>query len=77
MRFHGAVWLIAAWPILAAACVAQAPTSSAAAFHSQLHEDWNYWMGQYPELATQFGVPGQNAPGRTTRPRRWTRARRI
>jgi uncharacterized protein (DUF885 family) len=48
-------------PLLAAACVAQAPASPAASFHAQLDDDWKYWMGQYPELATQVGYPGQNA----------------
>src|SRR5262249_33996275 len=27
-------------------------------------EDWQYWISQHPELATQFGVPGHNG--------RWT-----
>ena len=30
----------------------------------QFDEDWKYWMTQYPEAATLFGYPGQNA--------RWT-----
>src|SRR5215831_3625794 len=38
--------------------------NAAAALHTQLDEDWAYWMSQYPELATSFGVPGHNA--------RWT-----
>jgi len=64
MRVHGVTWLILLGPLLIMACVAQAPTSPATAFRTQLEEDWNYWMAQYPELATQFGVPGHNA--------RWT-----
>ncbi len=31
---------------------------------AQFTEDWKYWMTQYPEAATIFGYPGQNA--------RWT-----
>ena len=31
---------------------------------AQLDDDWKYWMAQYPEIATAFGYPGQNA--------RWT-----
>jgi uncharacterized protein (DUF885 family) len=26
-----------------------------------LAQDWKYWMQQYPEAATQFGYPGENA----------------
>jgi len=29
--------------------------------HAQLDEDWKYWMTRYPETATAFGYPGQNA----------------
>src|SRR6185369_8691692 len=64
MRAHGVTLLVLLWPLLIMACVAHAPTSPAAAFRAQLDEDWSYWMAQYPELATQFGVPGHNA--------RWT-----
>jgi uncharacterized protein (DUF885 family) len=35
-------------------------TQSLDVFHNQLDEDWNYWMTQYPELATAYGYPGQN-----------------
>jgi uncharacterized protein (DUF885 family) len=31
---------------------------------AQLDDDWQYWMREYPELATSIGYPGQN--------RRWT-----
>ena len=27
-----------------------------------LAKDWKYWMHQYPESATAFGYPGENAP---------------
>jgi uncharacterized protein (DUF885 family) len=64
MRAHGLTLLVLVWPLLVMACVAHAPTSPAAAFRAQLEEDWSYWMSQYPELATQFGVRGHNA--------RWT-----
>ena len=44
-----------------------APTqtnSAAAQFHKQLDSDWNYWLAQYPEFATQLG--------RTEYDTRWT-----
>ena len=42
-------------------CAAQSPESP---LHKQFADDWKYWMTQYPEAATAFGYPGQNA--------RWT-----
>ncbi|MEZ5317181.1 MAG: DUF885 domain-containing protein [Vicinamibacterales bacterium] len=47
-----------------AACVARAPTDTGGRFKRELADDWQYWMDQYPELATQFGEPGRNG--------RWT-----
>ncbi len=47
------------------ACVSRAPSRTASdEFQAQLHDDWTYWMAQYPEAATAFGYPGQNG--------RWT-----
>ena len=46
------------------ACVAQAPSRPSESFRTQLEGDWKYWMTQYPETATAFGFPGQDA--------RWT-----
>jgi uncharacterized protein (DUF885 family) len=46
------------------ACASQAPPRASDAFRRQLDEDWQYWMTQYPEVATSLGYPGQNA--------RWT-----
>jgi uncharacterized protein (DUF885 family) len=49
------------------AAIACAPKSSerpSDALHRQFDDDWKYWMAQYPETATAFGYPGQNA--------RWT-----
>jgi len=44
---------------------APSPTGNAAdVLHAQLDEDWQYWMKEYPELATAVGYPGQNG--------RWT-----
>jgi uncharacterized protein (DUF885 family) len=44
---------------------AAARTSASDAATRQLRaflaEDWKYWMQQYPEAATQFGYPGENA----------------
>ncbi|HYN07994.1 MAG TPA: DUF885 domain-containing protein [Vicinamibacterales bacterium] len=44
--------------------MAQAPTNPSENFRALLDEDWKYWMAQYPETATSFGFPGQDA--------RWT-----
>ena len=43
-------------------CAAQTrpPNRTANALHTQLDDDWKYWMTQYPEMATAFGYPGQN-----------------
>jgi uncharacterized protein (DUF885 family) len=41
------------------------PQSEAArTFRAYLDEDWNRWMAEYPEMATEVGFPGQN--------RRWS-----
>src|SRR5690242_10562223 len=47
---------------LAAGCAAQTrlPNRASNLLHAQLDEDWQYWMSQYPEMATAFGYPGQN-----------------
>jgi uncharacterized protein (DUF885 family) len=46
------------------ACAVRTPERRTDALRSQLDEDWKYWMTQYPEIATSFGYPGQDA--------RWT-----
>jgi uncharacterized protein (DUF885 family) len=46
------------------ACAVAAPERRPDRLRTQLDDDWKYWMTQYPEVATQFGYPGQNA--------RWT-----
>jgi len=46
------------------ACAVQAPGHRTDALRTQLDDDWKYWMTQYPEIATSFGYPGQDA--------RWT-----
>ncbi|HEY3045704.1 MAG TPA: DUF885 domain-containing protein, partial [Vicinamibacterales bacterium] len=46
------------------ACAVGAPGRRSDPLPTQLDEDWKYWMAQYPEVATAFGYPGQNA--------RWT-----
>jgi len=46
------------------ACAVGAPERRPDQLRTQLDDDWKYWMTQYPEVATQFGYPGQNA--------RWT-----
>ncbi len=59
--------LLGTLPVLAsfaAACVAQAPTNQTDSFKALLAEDWNYWMREYPEVATGLGISGHNA--------RWT-----
>jgi uncharacterized protein (DUF885 family) len=50
--------------LLGVGCVAQAPTNPSESFRALLDEGWKYWMTQYPETATGFGFPGQDA--------RWT-----
>src|SRR5215471_15240137 len=51
--------------VILIACASHAPGDDPAArFHTQLDDDWKYWMTQYPELATSVGYPGQDA--------RWT-----
>src|SRR5205814_6595719 len=49
---------------LSVACAVRAPEHRTGLLQTQLDEDWKYWMTQYPEVATSFGYPGQNA--------RWT-----
>src|SRR3989440_5400492 len=49
---------------LGVACAMQTSHRASDTLRSQLADDWKYWMTQYPELATAFGFPGQNA--------RWT-----
>src|SRR5438105_10279441 len=48
--------------ILVVGCAAQLrpPNRAANALHTQLDDDWKYWMTQYPEMATAVGSPGQN-----------------
>jgi uncharacterized protein (DUF885 family) len=46
------------------ACAVGAPERRTDLLPTQLDEDWKYWMTQYPEVATAFGYPGQDA--------RWT-----
>jgi uncharacterized protein (DUF885 family) len=63
MRHH---LLLSLLPVasLGVACAMQTSHRAADVLRSQLADDWKYWMTQYPELATSFGYPGQNA--------RWT-----
>ena len=46
------------------ACAPSPARGAADALRAQLDEDWQYWMKEYPELATAVGYPGQNG--------RWT-----
>lgn len=64
MRFVSVLWCLVPALAAMASCVAHAPGSSRAGLRAFLDEDWKYWMAQYPEAATAFGFPGQNA--------RWT-----
>ncbi len=61
MRLVHALWCVVPALTLVASCVAHAPGSSRASLRTLLDEDWKYWMAQYPESATAFGHPGQNA----------------
>ena len=58
---HLLIALLAA-SIVAAGCASQTrpPNRGANVLHTQLDEDWKYWMTQYPEMATAFGYSGQN-----------------
>ena len=60
MTYHLAAALLAT-TVLTIGCAAQSHPSP---LQDQFDEDWKYWMAQYPEAATAFGYPGQNA--------RWT-----
>ena len=60
---HHLVILLLAIACLSVACAMQPPNSSkgaGAALRAQLDDDWKYWMSQYPQLATEYGYPGQN-----------------
>jgi uncharacterized protein (DUF885 family) len=45
-------------------CAAGTPDRPGDRLRTQFDDDWKYWMGQYPEVATALGYPGQDA--------RWT-----
>src|SRR5262245_44363379 len=63
MRIHHVLGLL---PFigLTIACAVQAPRRASDRVRAQLDDDWKYWMTEYPETATAFGFPGQDA--------RWT-----
>jgi uncharacterized protein (DUF885 family) len=50
--------------IVIPACAPSPARGAADALRAQLHDDWQYWMKEYPEFATAVGYPGQNG--------RWT-----
>ena len=50
--------------VVVSACAPRGSGSPAERLHAQLGEDWQYWMSQYPELATSIGYAGQDG--------RWT-----
>jgi uncharacterized protein (DUF885 family) len=50
--------------LVVAACASKPSAEEGGALRAFLDDDWQYWMGQYPELATAIGYPGQNG--------RWT-----
>ena len=52
------------WVFVSVACAARTSDRASTRLRAQLDDDWKYWMAQYPEIATSFGYPGQNA--------RWT-----
>jgi uncharacterized protein (DUF885 family) len=56
--------LFLSFVVLAAACAPGPSTDEGDALRAHLADDWQYWMTQYPELATAIGYPGQNG--------RWT-----
>jgi uncharacterized protein (DUF885 family) len=65
LGFYGGLFAI---PLIVAAGgsedAANAQAEAARKFRAYLDEDWNRWMVEYPEMATDVGFPGQN--------RRWT-----
>ncbi|PYR24423.1 MAG: hypothetical protein DMF92_22730, partial [Acidobacteria bacterium] len=63
MRHH-VLFSILSLASLGVACAMQTSHRASDILRSQLADDWKYWMTQYPEMATAFGFPGQNA--------RWT-----
>ncbi len=54
------LFAVVAATTLVAACASQSSNRSSDKLHTQLDEDWTYWMTEYPETATAFGFPGQN-----------------
>ena len=63
MRHH-VLFSLLSLASLGVACAMQTSHRASDILRSQLADDWKYWMTQYPEMATAFGFPGQNA--------RWT-----
>ena len=61
---HDLLFGLLSLAVLVTACASNPSPSAGDTLRAQLDADWKYWMGQYPELATAFGYPGQNA--------RWT-----
>jgi uncharacterized protein (DUF885 family) len=58
-------WIAPAVLTLSLVACGQEPTGSPAqALYDQFDRDWQYWMTQYPEVATALGAPGGE--------RRWT-----
>jgi uncharacterized protein (DUF885 family) len=58
-RRHRFLWGAAV--LMAVSCNApQRAPSPGDALHAQLAEDWQYWMAQYPEVATELGYPGHD-----------------
>lgn len=55
-------WVIGVLAVVAigmsSACGSAAPGSPSQAMYDQFDRDWQYWMTQYPEVATNLGVPG-------------------
>ena len=50
--------------VIPAACASRSSTDEGKRLRAYLADDWQYWMTQYPEVATAVGYPGQNG--------RWT-----
>ena len=64
MRALPILLLLLSFVVLAAACASGPSTDEGDALRAHLADDWQYWMTQYPEVATSIGYPGQNG--------RWT-----
>ncbi len=58
MRCSIGVLVVVTLAVVASACGSSSSGAPSQAMYDQFDRDWQYWMTQYPELATTLGVPG-------------------